>query len=107
MHANVLDVDITPATAIFVYLVPEGMSAMRAVLEDAMDSRGVRVVTYGILVGTDCVLLMFCPHFFVDFPLAVFSIPDRPPLEVSEEMKLPSVHPSVSFHVPRFSFSRT
>lgn len=47
VHANVLDVDISAATIIFVYLVPEGMKAMRDTLVRAMDERGVRVVTYG------------------------------------------------------------
>jgi tRNA A58 N-methylase Trm61 len=45
LHQNVLDCDISSATAIFVYLVPTGMAAIRAVLEEAI-GRGVRVVTY-------------------------------------------------------------
>ena len=47
MHDNVLNIDLSPATAIFVYLVPEGMRAMRPVLLEALQ-RGVRIVTYGI-----------------------------------------------------------
>lgn len=46
MHDNVLNVSISPATAIFVYLVPEGMKAMKPALVEALE-RGVRVVTYG------------------------------------------------------------
>mmetsp|Transcript_29622 Transcript_29622/g.50007 ORF Transcript_29622/g.50007 Transcript_29622/m.50007 type:complete len:202 (+) Transcript_29622:40-645(+) len=58
VHANVLDVDISPATIIFIYLVPEGMRAMREALVSAIEDRAVRVVTY------------------------VFSIPEQPPVEV-------------------------
>ena len=47
MHANVLDVDISPATIIFVYLVPEGMRAMRDALVRSIEDKAVRVVTYG------------------------------------------------------------
>ena len=46
IHDNVLHVDIKEATAIFVYLVPEGMVAMRPALIEALN-RGVRIVTYG------------------------------------------------------------
>ena len=45
LHQNVLDCDISSATAIFVYLVPTGIAAIRATLEQAI-ARGVRVVTY-------------------------------------------------------------
>ena len=46
IHANVLDVDITEATVIFLYLVPTGIAAMKDTLLSALD-RGVRIVTYG------------------------------------------------------------
>lgn len=46
LHDNVLNVDIGSATAIFVYLVPEGMLAMRSALLEALD-RGARIVAYG------------------------------------------------------------
>jgi len=45
-HANVIDVNIDKATAIFIYLVPEGMRAMQPVLVAAI-ARGARVVSYG------------------------------------------------------------
>lgn len=45
-HASVVDVDISAATVIFVYLVPAGMRAMRDVLMQAIE-RGAQVVTYG------------------------------------------------------------
>mmetsp|Transcript_20545 Transcript_20545/g.20655 ORF Transcript_20545/g.20655 Transcript_20545/m.20655 type:complete len:165 (+) Transcript_20545:103-597(+) len=57
LHANVLDVSITDATAVFVYLVPEGMRAMRETLLHII-SNGGRIVTY------------------------VFSIPDVQPSQV-------------------------
>ena len=61
VHANVLDVDISPASAIFVYLVPEGMRAMRDRLLEAMDQRGVRVVTYGAcLCMYACMYVCMC-----------------------------------------------
>jgi len=44
-HQNVLDCDLASATAIFVYLVPTGMSAIRDTLEQAI-ARGARIVTY-------------------------------------------------------------
>ena len=44
-HQNVVDCDITTATAIFVYLVPTGIALIRAALEEAIERR-VRVVTY-------------------------------------------------------------
>jgi hypothetical protein len=46
IHANVLDVDFSNATAIFIYLVPEGIAAIRESLLSAIE-RGVRIVTYG------------------------------------------------------------
>jgi len=45
LHQNVVDCDISSATAIFVYLVPTGIAAIRGALEEAI-ARGVRVVTY-------------------------------------------------------------
>lgn len=46
VHANVLDVDFSDATAIFVYLVPEGIALIKDRLIEALLS-GVRIVTYG------------------------------------------------------------
>eukprot|EP01040_Poterioochromonas_malhamensis_P010710 gene10710-11668_t len=57
IHDNVLNIDISSATVIFVYLVPEGIRKMKNTLLEAL-SRGVRIVTY------------------------VFSIPDITPKEV-------------------------
>ncbi|KAJ1443331.1 hypothetical protein B484DRAFT_441709 [Ochromonadaceae sp. CCMP2298] len=45
LHANVLDVDLSPATAMFIYLVPEGIKMLRGALLEALE-RGVRIVTY-------------------------------------------------------------
>lgn len=47
VHMNVIDADCSSATALFVYLVPEGIVAIRNKLLDALQ-RGARVVTYGI-----------------------------------------------------------
>lgn len=44
-HQNVVDSDFTPATALFVYLVPAGIAAIRPALEAAL-VRGARIVTY-------------------------------------------------------------
>ena len=57
LHQSVLDADLSQATALFVYLVPEGIAKLRPVLLKAMQ-RGARVVTY------------------------VFSIPDLLPLDM-------------------------
>lgn len=46
VHGNVLDVDPTGATAVFVYLIPAGMLAVREALV-ALLKAGARVVTYG------------------------------------------------------------
>lgn len=46
IHDNVLNIDISSATVIFVYLVPEGIRKMKNTLLEAL-SRGVRIVTYG------------------------------------------------------------
>lgn len=45
MHNNVLDVDISEATVLFIYLVPEGILKLKDVLLCALE-RGVRIVTY-------------------------------------------------------------
>jgi len=45
INDNVLNVDLHDATAVFAYLVPEGMKALREVFV-ALLERGVRVVTY-------------------------------------------------------------
>ena len=52
LHDNVLNIDISDATVLFVYLVPDGMKKMREALINAIE-RGARVVTYGKL-------LLFC-----------------------------------------------
>ena len=44
-HGNALATDIGEATAVFVYLVPEGMKAIKPKLQAAM-AHGARVVTY-------------------------------------------------------------
>ena len=44
-HGNALTTDVGEATALFVYLVPEGMKAVKPKLLEAM-ARGARVVTY-------------------------------------------------------------
>jgi hypothetical protein len=48
LHDNVLNIDVSDATALFVYLVPDGMKKMREALINAIE-RGARVVTYGKL----------------------------------------------------------
>ncbi len=45
MHQSVLDADLSAATAMFIYLVPEGIAKLRPVLLAALQ-RGVRIVTY-------------------------------------------------------------
>lgn len=45
LHDNVLNIDVSDATALFVYLVPDGMKKMREALINAIE-RGARVVTY-------------------------------------------------------------
>ena len=45
VNDNVLNVDLSDATAVFVYLVPEGMKALREMLVSLL-GRGARVVTY-------------------------------------------------------------
>lgn len=60
IHGNVLDADYSDATALFVYLVPAGMKALRDTLVALMtENKEVRVVTY------------------------VFSIPNLEPKQVS------------------------
>eukprot|EP01041_Mallomonas_annulata_P004091 gene4091-8133_t len=63
IHANVLDADFSDATAIFIYLVPEGIIAIKEKLLSLI-GRGTRVVTY------------------------VFSIPDLEPKKMREILKL-------------------
>jgi predicted AAA+ superfamily ATPase len=70
----VLNVDITPATVIFVYLVPEGLKKMRDALINAIQ-RGVRIVSYGKI--TVLYLLRYLSNI-----LSVFSIPTLKPGEV-------------------------
>jgi hypothetical protein len=74
IHDNVLDVDITPATVIFVYLVPEGLKKMRDALINAIQ-RGVRIVSYGKIT----ILYFLC---YLSNILSVFSIPTLKPGEV-------------------------
>jgi precorrin-6B methylase 2 len=57
-HDNVLNADFLDATAIFIYLVPEGMRALKGKLIQQLE-KGARVVTY------------------------VFSIPELTPIHVS------------------------
>ena len=47
IHANVIDVDFSDATIIYIYLVPEGIMAIRDKLIEAIN-RGVRIVSYGM-----------------------------------------------------------
>ena len=42
-----LDVNFNDATALFIYLVPEGLRKLKRRLIDALE-RGVRIVTYGL-----------------------------------------------------------
>ena len=47
IHENVIDTDLNDATAIFIYLVPEGMKALRETLIQVLSKEnGVRIVTY-------------------------------------------------------------
>lgn len=46
MHDNVLTVDFTAATVLFIYLVPDGMKKLCNKLVAAI-ARGVRIATYG------------------------------------------------------------
>ena len=46
LHENVLNVDFTEATVLFVYLVPSGMTAIRDSVIRAIRERNVRVITY-------------------------------------------------------------
>ena len=62
VHDTVENVDLAGATAVFVYLVPEGMKAIQEKLVEAVNERGVRVVTY------------------------VFSVPGLVPVEVSYQL---------------------
>lgn len=45
LHDNVLNIDFSEATVIFVYLVPEGMKRLKDKLYNAIE-KGVRIVTY-------------------------------------------------------------
>ena len=57
IHGNVLSVDFSEATALFIYLVPEGMRALRNQLREML-LKGTRIVSY------------------------VFSIPDLSPIRI-------------------------
>lgn len=46
IHGNVVDVGAAEATAVFVYLVPAGMAAVKNTLVSLLRA-GARVVTYG------------------------------------------------------------
>ena len=46
IHDSVENVDFSEATAIFVYLVPEGLKAIQQQLAVAVNERGVRLVSY-------------------------------------------------------------
>jgi hypothetical protein len=79
-HANVVDVDFSSATAVFVYLVPAGIAAIRESLLAAVE-RGARVVTYGMAIpsSNNNINNIFVP---------VFSIQDVIPTEVSSVIKI-------------------
>ena len=51
VHDNVLNVDFTEATVLFIYLVPTGMAAIRDTVIRAIRERNVRVVTYVFSLG--------------------------------------------------------
>jgi hypothetical protein len=65
LHDNVLNVDFSEATCIFVYLVPEGMAMLRNSFLEAL-GRGVRIVSYG--TQAICAALML----FSSLPCATF-----------------------------------
>lgn len=44
-HDNVLNIDLSHATSMFIYLVPEGLSALKDALIRSLE-RGTRIVTY-------------------------------------------------------------
>ncbi len=46
LHDNVLNIDFSEATCIFVYLVPEGMALLKQSFMDSLE-RNVRIVSYG------------------------------------------------------------
>lgn len=62
VHNSVENIDFSEATVLFIYLVPEGIKAIRDKLIRALD-RGVRIVTYGKCIvhinGYACDLI--CP----------------------------------------------
>ena len=64
IHDSVENVDISDATAIFLYLVPEGMKAIQDKLRAAVLERGVRVVAHVFsvpgLVPTEVSLVCVC-----------------------------------------------
>lgn len=45
-----MDVDLTSGTAFFIYLVPEGLQALKDALVQAL-RRNARIVTYGKLLN--------------------------------------------------------
>lgn len=47
VHDNVLNVDFSSATAVFVYLLPEGMKLLKDRFLDVL-ARGGRIVSYGM-----------------------------------------------------------
>jgi len=53
VHDNVLNIDFSDATCVFVYLVPEGMKLLQPALVEAL-RRGVRIVTYGKCCRSSC-----------------------------------------------------
>lgn len=70
--------DFSEATALFIYLVPEGILKLKDALIAAL-GRGVRIVTYGMLQYS-CRLSTSSQHHFL--LSAVFSIPGLSPTEV-------------------------
>jgi hypothetical protein len=45
-HADVLTIDLSPATAIFVYLVPAGLQLIAAALSDSLRNNNCKIVSY-------------------------------------------------------------
>jgi len=76
IHDSVENVDISDATAIFLYLVPEGMKAIQDKLRAAVLERGVRVVAHVFsvpgLVPTEVSLV--CVYVCVSVTCGILSV---------------------------------
>lgn len=79
LHENVLNIDFSSATAIFIYLFPSAMKLLKDRLIELI-ARGIPVVTYGNCHQTFD-FKTFCN--FVTFLCLVFKIPDVPYTKVS------------------------